>query len=113
MAHIVLPNSNGQVGTPGKYADTALAELLKQIIELGGRERQLSAKLTGGANMFATSGPTTIGDQNLAAIELLLKSAGIPVIGRHCGGRSGRRVAFEVDTGRVSVDVVGSSTVEV
>ena len=113
MAHIVLPNSNGQVGTPGKYADTALAELLKQIIELGGRERQLSAKLTGGANMFATSGPMTIGDQNLAAIELLLKSPGIPVIGRHCGGRSGRRVAFEVDTGRVTVDVVGSSTIEV
>jgi chemotaxis protein CheD len=113
LAHIVLPNSNGQSSAPGKYADTALAELLKQIVELGGRERQLSAKLAGGANMFATSGPTSIGDQNLAAIELLLKSAGIPVMGRHCGGRSGRRIAFEVDTGRVAVDIVGSSTIEI
>ena len=113
LAHIVLPTANGQTGTPGKYADSALAELLKQIVELGGRERQLSAKLTGGANMFATSGPTSIGDQNIAAIELLLKSTGIPVLGRHCGGRSGRRVAFEVDTGRVTVDIVGSSPIEV
>ena len=49
LAHIVLPASNGQTVLPGRYADTALAELLKQIRELGGRERQLSAKFAGGA----------------------------------------------------------------
>jgi len=112
LAHIVLPTSNGQTSLPGKYADTALAELLKQIRELGGRERQLSAKFAGGANMFATTGPASIGDQNIGAVEQLLKSAGIPVMGRHCGGKSGRRLAFEVDTGRVAIDVVGSPTIE-
>ena len=113
LAHIVLPSSNGQESSPGKYADTALANLLRQIEILGGRERQLSAKLAGGSNMFATSGPSTIGDQNIAAVEQLLKMAGIPVMGRHCGGKAGRRVAFEVDTGRVTVEVVGSPPVEI
>lgn len=113
LAHVVLPNSNGQNATPGKYADTAVTELLRQIEVLGGRPRQLSAKLTGGANMFATSGPSSIGDQNLAAVEQLLKTAGIPVMARHCGGRVGRRVAFEVDTGRVTVEMVGSAPVEI
>ncbi|HEY0984749.1 MULTISPECIES: chemotaxis protein CheD [unclassified Schlesneria] len=112
LAHIVLPSSTRQSGPPGKYADQALEELLKQIRELGGRERQLSAKFAGGANMFATTGPTSIGEQNINAVEHLLKTAGIPVLGRHCGGKAGRRLAFEVDTGRVTVDVVGASTTE-
>ena len=113
LAHVVLPKSNGVVSSPGKYADSALIELLRQIEVLGGRERQLAAKVTGGANMFATSGPATIGDQNIAAVEQVLKAAGIPIIGRHCGGRTGRRIAFEVDTGRVLIETVGSPPVEI
>jgi chemotaxis protein CheD len=112
LAHVVLPTSSGQKATPGKYADTALAELLRQIAELGGRERSLTAKMAGGANMFSTSGPATIGDQNIAAVERLLKEAGIPITARHCGGRVGRRVAFEVDTGRVLIETVGCAPVE-
>lgn len=113
LAHVVLPNSNGQTVTPGKYADTAVTEMLRQIEELGGRERQLSAKFAGGANMFATSGPTSIGDQNIAAVELILKRLGIPILGRDCGGRAGRRVAFEVDTGRVVIEMVGAAPIEI
>lgn len=113
LAHVVLPSSNGQTTTLGKYADTAIVEMLRQIEELGGRERQLSAKVTGGANMFATSGPMTIGDQNIAAVESILKKMCIPVIARDCGGKAGRRVAFEVDTGRVIVETVGSSPIEI
>lgn len=113
LAHIVLPESKGQTSVPGKYADTAIPELLKQIETLNGRLNHLTAKIIGGANMFATSGPTAIGDQNIAAVEQLLKSKCIPVLGRHCGGRQGRRVAFDVDTGRVSVEIVGEAIIEV
>ena len=112
LAHIVLPHSNGE-GTPhGKYADTALPELLRQIEQLNGRVKHLAAKISGGANMFATKGPMSIGDQNIAAVEQLLKSAGIPILGRHCGGNQGRRVSFDVDTGRVTIEVVGASAIE-
>ena len=36
LAHVVLPNSGGTAALPGKYADTALPELLRQPCIDGG-----------------------------------------------------------------------------
>lgn len=112
MAHVILPRSEGNSGPPGKFADTAVAELLRLIESQGGRPRHLVAKLAGGSNMFSTSSANRIGDQNLAAIESHLLSFGIPVLGRHCGGNLGRRMTFFVETGRVTVDILGTPTIE-
>lgn len=112
LAHIVLPNSNGQGTPPGKYADTAIPELMRQIEQLGGNLRNISARFAGGSNMFATSGPGSIGEQNQAVVDQLLKEAGIPVLGRHCGGQQGRRMALNVETGVVTIEIVGSPSVE-
>jgi chemotaxis protein CheD len=112
LAHIVLPLTNGQASSPGKYADTAIPELVRLIEEAGGRLRNLVAKLAGGANMFSNTNLNPVGDQNLATVEFLLKDAGIPVLGRHCGGKQGRRMAFCVETGKVTVEVVGNPPVE-
>jgi chemotaxis protein CheD len=112
MAHIVLPSSTGSDQSLGKYADTALPELLRQIQRAGGVARSLTAKLTGGANMFAVATSKGIGDQNLAMVEQLLQEARIPVLGKHCGGQQGRRVAYDVQTGTVTVEVVGGLLVE-
>jgi chemotaxis protein CheD len=111
MAHIVLPTSNGS-DQLGKYADTAFPELVSQIQRAGGISRSLTAKLAGGANMFALTTSNGIGEQNLAMVEQLLKEARIPVLGRHCGGQQGRKVAFDVQTGAVTVEVVGGVLVE-
>ena len=111
LAHIVLPDSKGAAQQLGKYADTALPELIRRIEFAGGRTRNLTAKLAGGANMFATTNATAIGEQNLAMVETLLKTAGIPVLGRHCGGRQGRRLAYHVLTGTVTVELVGGSPI--
>ncbi len=112
LAHIVLPLTNGQSGHPGKYADTAIPELIRLIEKEGGRIRNLAAKLAGGANMFSSTNLNPVGDQNLATVETLLKDAGIPVLGRHCGGKQGRRMAFCVETGKVTVEVVGNPSIE-
>lgn len=112
MAHIVLPLSNGSDHTPGKYADTAVPELIRQIEALGGKTRNLCAKLAGGANMFASTNLNGIGEQNLAMVERLLRDAGIPVLARQCGGQQGRKMAYDVVTGIVTVEVVGGPPVE-
>jgi chemotaxis protein CheD len=112
LAHIVLPNSNGNGALPGKYADTAIPELLRQMERLGGSLPHISAKLAGGSNMFAVSGPGSIGDQNRAVVDLLLKEARIPVLGRHCGGQQGRKMVLNVESGRVTVEIIGSPLVE-
>lgn len=113
LAHIVLPTSNGSESAAGKYADTAIPELIRRIEHFGGRSRNLAAKFAGGANMFATTNLNAVGEQNLAMVESLLKTAGIPVLGRHCGGQQGRRMVYDVETGRVTVEVVGGVPVEV
>lgn len=113
LAHIVLPTSNdAQESSLGKYADTALPELVRLIELAGGKPRQLIAKLAGGANMFAMTRLNPIGEQNLITVEKLLNQSGIPVLGKHCGGKQGRRMAYDVATGIVTVDIVGSSAVE-
>ena len=112
LAHIVLPLSNGSQQSPGKYADTAVPELIRLIERIGGKRRDLIAKLAGGANMFATAKSNGIGEQNLTMVEKLLKEAGIPVTASHCGGQQGRRMAYDVQTGLVTVEVVGSPSIK-
>jgi len=113
LAHVVLPDSRGHDGPPGKFIDTAIPELMRQIEEHGGVTSNLAAKIAGGARMFQTEVALTIGDQNLETIQRELKSRGIPIVASHCGGDSGRRMTFFPDSGRVCIDVVGCETIEI
>ena len=107
MAHIVLPDSAGRGGTPGKFADTAVPEMLKLLQELGTSAHGLTAKLAGGANMFGGPGPLQIGDANAEAVARTLKSAGIRVAGQDVGGTKGRRVTFDCTSGEMTVECAG------
>ena len=111
LAHVMLPASNGRGTPPGKYADTAVAETLRLLCEAAG-EQSLSctAKLVGGATMFAFQSGTPIGEQNVLALERILGDLGIPITGRICGGRHGRRLAVDVVTGTVTVETAGHGT---
>jgi len=113
LAHVVLPESRGQDGPPGKFADTAIPELIRLVGQSNGRVKNLTVKLAGGARMFATSADIAIGEQNLAAIERELATRNIPVLGRHCGGQQGRRMMFTPRTGRVQIEIVGCDAVEI
>lgn len=112
LAHIVLPRATNQDGPPGKYADTAISELIRQIEQLGGRSKRLVAKYAGGANMFDSSSANNIGDINIEAVAALLQSLGIPVLGTDCRGKQGRRMCYDVQTGQVTVERVGSPAIE-
>jgi chemotaxis protein CheD len=113
LAHIVLPSSEGHTGPPGKFVDTAIPELIRLIAEMGGQTKDhLAAKLAGGAQMFQTNAAMTVGDRNLETIEQELLSHRIPILGKHCGGTSGRRMTFYPGTGRVVIEVVGAESIE-
>ncbi len=113
LAHVVLPSSRGHSGPPGKFVDTAIPELIRLLDECGGEWRNLTAKIAGGARMFATSANVAIGEHNLAAIERELADRRIPILSRHCGGKQGRRMNFTPCNGRVSIEIVGSDSVEI
>ncbi len=94
MAHIVLPDSAGRSGTPGKYVDTAVPAMLDMFKKKGLVGTDLKAKVSGGANLFGGTGVMKIGDRNVAAIQQSLDVAGIEVVGVEVGGSKGRRVTF-------------------
>jgi len=108
LAHIMLPDSQSAGTPPGKYADTAIPEMLRLLGGLApGGTLRLAAKLVGGAKMFAFQSGTTVGDQNVAAVERILASLDIPVLGRDCGGDRGRRITLDVATGELRVETLG------
>jgi chemotaxis protein CheD len=95
MVHIMLPDSAGRTDRPGKYADTAVALLVKELNLLGCKNRSLVAKMAGGACMFEYFGANlNIGERNAERVRVLLKDNHIPVIAEDVGGKVGRSVTF-------------------
>jgi len=113
LAHVMLPSSQGHTGPPGKFMDTAIPELLNQLSRMGSKVAAMTARIAGGASMLNASAGTSIGDQNVAAAETELSRLRIPIVGRHCGGTSGRRMLFCTQTGSVRIEVVGAGDAEI
>lgn len=108
LAHIMLPDSRGSGAAVGRYADTAIPEMLRRLEALAaGGPLRLAAKMAGGARMFAFQSGVTVGDQNVAAIEVIRGRLGIPVIARECGGARGRRLSFDVATADMVIETLG------
>jgi chemotaxis protein CheD len=112
LAHIVLPASRGLNGPEAKFVDTAVPALCRDMAELVGGRLRPTARIAGGANMFATEVVQTIGVQNIEAVERALADAGIPIVGRHCGGEQGRRMSMDLATGLITIEIVGAETIE-
>jgi len=107
MAHIVMPESDGRNGPPGKFADTAIPHMLQLLKERDTPMRELVAKYTGGANMFGSTGPMQIGLKNAEAVAQGLQTAGIKVLAQETGAKKGRRVIFNCTTGIMTVASAG------
>ncbi|MEM8884747.1 MAG: chemotaxis protein CheD [Planctomycetota bacterium] len=112
LAHAVLPWSPGEDAEPGRFVDTATDALLERMAALAGRRIQPTARIAGGADMFRTNAPRTIGQQNIEASEQVLGRLGIPIVGRHCGGTQGRRMIFDTGNGDITIEMVGQPPVE-
>ena len=112
LAHVVLPESReGSAAVPGKFADTAVPELLRQVIALGAVKSRLSAVLVGGAQMFASggSGSLDIGRRNEQAVRTGLAVAGIPISVAVTGGSAGRTMRVHLESGIVTCKQAGST----
>ncbi len=110
LAHVVLPESRQGATTPGKFADTAVPELLRQVTGLGAITSRLHAVLVGGAQMFAAGagGVLDIGRRNEQAVRTALAVAGIPITTTLTGGSAGRTMRVHIGTGLVTCKQAGS-----
>lgn len=115
LAHVMLPYSeqarNNQ--NKAKFADTAIVELVEDMIRLGANKRHIRAKLAGGAQMFAlnsTSEVMRIGLRNAISAKETLKELGIPLISEDTGGNYGRTIELYSDDGRLLIKTIGYGT---
>jgi chemotaxis protein CheD len=107
MAHIVLPDAAGREAMPGKFADTAVPYMLEAVRPWGVPPQTLLAKFAGGASMFASSGPLQIGSANAEAVVLALRKAGIRITAQDTGGKLGRRIVFDCQSGSMMIESAG------
>lgn len=107
LAHIMLPSS--QVSSEEtlnrmKYADTAIVDLVKRMSIFGAQQGRITAKIAGGAQMFAANSAIyNIGQRNTNAVLEILQGLAIPIIARDTGKNYGRTVYFHANTGEVQV----------
>ncbi len=102
LAHIMLPWSTEAVRkeNPRRYADTGIAELANIMLKQGADFRYVTAKIAGGAQMFAGStGVFNIGERNVDAVKKVLAQFRIPIVAEQTGENFGRTVFFEPATG--------------
>jgi len=112
LAHIMLPSSlqarnNSNIA---KFADTAVTKLLEDMIKLGARRESISAKLAGGAQMFAFNQSTDlmrIGQRNVAASKEKLAELKIPILAEDTGGNYGRTIELYSNDGKLLIKTIG------
>lgn len=106
LVHVVLPESLGADGPPGKFADLAVPELLSRLEAAGAARRRLVAVIMGGARMFAGGLTNDIGARNAEAVRECLSSSGVAIHAQDIGGDRGRTARLVVGHS-VSVQLAG------
>lgn len=111
MAHILLPSPalSRRDSNPAKFPQTAVPKLLELMATEGARPQRITARLAGGASMFAALAPPgtiQMGERNLVAARQVLNAHRVPLVGEAVGGDFGRTVRFRVCDGRVEISTV-------
>ncbi|MGI6251912.1 MAG: chemotaxis protein CheD [Aminivibrio sp.] len=113
MVHVMLPSTKlarGDNFNKAKFADSAIPDLLSQMIRSGADQRRLKAKLAGGAQMFSFGGEDSllkIGARNVEACKKALSALRIPIVAEDTGGSWGRTIELITETGMLEVRSIG------
>lgn len=115
MAHILLPSPalTRRGDNVAKVPQTAVPKLIEEMHARGAAPQCITARLAGGASMFAMlSPPGTIqmGERNLVASRQVLHAHAIPVVAEAVGGDFGRTVRFRLADGRAEIFSVAHGT---
>ena len=119
LAHIMLPSSQQarNKSNIAKFADTAIVQLVNDMVALGADKSKLVAKLAGGAQMFSfidgSSEMLRIGARNVAASKEILSSLKIPIVSEDTGGNYGRTIEIHSDNGKLKIKTIGHGIKEI
>jgi chemotaxis protein CheD len=105
--HFMLPVDIGVQTSSLRYANFAMSELLRQMLELGAETRRMEAKVFGGACVLGgVRAGQDLGSKNVEAARERLAAERIKVMGEDVGGNRGRRLVFRTWDGSALVKTV-------
>jgi chemotaxis protein CheD len=110
LAHIMLPEKKHHSTNEKKYADSAIPLLVKEMTEKGAKEKNITAKLVGGARMFKVSENSLmgeIGDNNILKVREILNEKKIKIIAEDVGNDYGRTIDFFMESGDIKIKSLG------
>ena len=99
--HYPHPKWNGKDAPGNKYGDVAISNLVKRMLALGSRAKELQAKVFGGGS---GKDPLGASNKNVSVAFEVLEEEGIPVISSCVGEDSGRNLVFNTYTGIVGIN---------
>jgi chemotaxis protein CheD len=116
LAHAMLPDPrSGRRDAPaGRFATTAVPQLLALMEAEGARTARMRARLAGGASMFRDvleGDGLRLGARNVEAARSALTEAGVPIDGEDVFGTYGRSVFLRTTDGQLVVTSVEHANV--
>jgi chemotaxis protein CheD len=109
MAHVVLPaRDRDDILTPefkGKYANTAVEELINWTKKNKFDLSEIKVKLVGGAKMFknSVSDVLNISERNIESIKEEFFKYNIKIDKTELGGTKGRSILFNLENGEIRI----------
>ena len=118
LLHIMLPDSTQARSSenPAKFADTGIAAMLKDVLQLGASRPRSIAKIAGGAQMFSFANATDImrvGERNAEAVKVVLAEYSIRLIAEDTGGNYGRTVQIDLENGIYKIKTINKGEKEI
>lgn len=113
LAHVMLPDSKDTTSNinRAKFADTAIADMVAEMVKKGANMGKMTAKLAGGAQMFAfgsaKSDMVRVGERNVEACKAKLAELKIPITATDTGENYGRTVIFYPKDNKYVIRAVG------
>lgn len=100
--HYMLPLWNGQGLASPKYGNIAIEKLLEKMYLMGSQKANIRAKVFGGGEVIETTVKQfNIGERNIKIALEMLEELKIPIIAKSVGGKQGRKIEFNTNTGEV------------
>ncbi len=105
--HYMLPFWNGTGLASPKYGNIAIQKLVEKMLAMGAQKENLQAKIFGGGEVIETkSNHFKIGERNIEIAEKTLAEMRIKITGKSIGGKQGRKIRFNTETGVVLMKLI-------
>lgn len=118
MNHFMLPESKG-LDNLDDYSDTrygiyAMEVTINEILKLGGKKSNITAKVFGGGNVLSgvTSSILMVADKNIKFAKKFLSNENIPIVREDIGGTTPRKVFFFTNENKVMLKKLETASKE-